>query len=923
MKQILALFTFALLISPLSLYAQEQFYPGQVWIIVRDPGIIPVRGEKSVDPRFALVLSTFGITEINQPFHFAKTTELRNLYELNTALSEDELFASLNKINDNNELFLSVEKCYMPQTLADPGDYMWWLILNDPSNDWLWHLQTIQAPLAWDITKGSPSVKVAVTDDGIDPLHPDLVGKIDPPSNFQSGTPFTPTSHGTSVATILAAETVNPGDVSNGQMVSIGWNTKIMFNSWGLSPCVYASTVLGADIISLSWFAGCSPPTSYLLAEQEILGNGTTIIRAAGNGSMHCGGLRLYPFSGHEDPRTIVISSSGKDDRHVNSESCSGSSTNSHYPEVDLCAPGYRIMGGGETSGGTNPWPYYGCWGGTSQSTPIVSGTAALMYSVNPCLTSNWTQDILKNTTDPVVDAASFPGVVGTGRLNAYRAVKAAQGALSTSLDLYMKDRPEDFGYPGSYAWGWWFDKSPDIWVRNQQDGFTNQKHQEPEYNSSQPVYVYVRVWNKSCVSSNGQGDLALYWTKASSSSSWPQNWDGSLPTIGDIVGVLPIPDIPPGESYIFEFEWNIINPYIHANWASCLLARIENISSDPITIYPNHLEHDVYYNNNVALRNVTIIDIHPGIVLPEIDGIRYPLGRFMLVGNATDRDQAFDLVFEIAEDEESPPIVADAEIRIITNDEGWEILREALEVHPDVRIMKQREFIILKDKIRLEQIEFETGKRIPLYVGFSFLSHDASEEKTYHYRVAQNYYSSNEDITGAEHFTIRKSPRRALSANAGGDIQIRKNETASVIAANIPEQVIYNWYDPHGNLLSTGRTATVAPEITSKYLLEVISETDGSKAYDDITVVVRQCWIEQVAPNPANTHVLVSYEIGDAQSAYLVVTDRSGRSQNNYILTQGSSMHQIDVSDYKPGGYNLVLVIDGVVADNQTLIIQ
>jgi subtilisin family serine protease len=41
-----------------------------------------------------------------------------------------------------------------------------------------WGLDDIDAPLAWETTKGSPGVRVAVIDSGIDYLHPDLMGNI-------------------------------------------------------------------------------------------------------------------------------------------------------------------------------------------------------------------------------------------------------------------------------------------------------------------------------------------------------------------------------------------------------------------------------------------------------------------------------------------------------------------------------------------------------------------------------------------------------------------------------------------------------------------------------------------------------------------------------------------------------------------------
>lgn len=143
MKTITRLLIWVLIISPLSVFAQSDYYPGKIWIMVHDHDIIPMGERESNNPEFAQLLTDFGITEISQPMSFAKTPELQRLYELNTTLSEDSLYTALSRLNPNNELFLSIEKCYVPKTVSDPADYMWWLTVNDPNNDWLWSLQTV------------------------------------------------------------------------------------------------------------------------------------------------------------------------------------------------------------------------------------------------------------------------------------------------------------------------------------------------------------------------------------------------------------------------------------------------------------------------------------------------------------------------------------------------------------------------------------------------------------------------------------------------------------------------------------------------------------------------------------------------------------------------------------------------------------
>lgn len=917
LKKIPVLFIFML---PLFIFSQNDFYSGKIRIIVKDHLIIPKNELVSTDSSFSKILERFEITNISQPMFFAKTPELQKLYELETPYSEDSLFIALESLNKEKSLFLSVEKCQIPKPLTNPIDYMWWLTVNDPNNDCLWPLQKIQAPEAWNITKGDTSVKIAVLDSGVDPEHPDLIGKIYPPYNFYSGTPFVAQNHGTSVATILAAETTDEGGVANGQMASIGYNTRIMFNTWGLDACLYASTILGCDILSISWYLGCTPILSYLLVEKEILDNGTTIIKAAGNGPTDCEGNVLYPFSGREDPRVIVVSSTGKNDMHTNTELCSEQNTNSHYPEVDLCAPGYRIMAGVSTNEGLNEWPYYGCWGGTSQSTPFVSGTAALMYAVNPCLTPEWTQNILKNTTDTIYDSFLYPGMVGTGRLNAYKAVLAAQNSHSSSLDLFVRDRIEDFGYLGSYQWGWWFDNSPDIWVRNQPDGFENQIHQDPEYNPSSPVYVYVKVHNKSCENSNSQGNLSLYWSKASTCSSWPENWNGNQPEIGSLIGTKEIPAIAPGESVVLEFRWDISSEAVDQNWAVCLLARIENLPIDPIIDYPGHLEYDVYYNNNIALKNLTIIDVDAQSQLPEINNLKYPYGRFLYIGNAHEHVNVFDITFE-ASSRDSSSIVDDGEVHIFFDDKGWDFLSEYIVKNPNIKIINDGEIVLRSSSVKIENVTFPAEYRVPIYVGFAFKSKVADIECSYDFIVYQNYSNDTNHIVGAEHFVIHKSARNIFYANAGVDKIITKESSATLVAADINESATYNWYDKSGDLISSSRTIEVSPTNTSDYCLEVISNTDGYKDYDDVVVYVKECWLGNIYPNPANSNVEINYYLG-SNDASLSIVSPLGAVLFTQSLNPNISSTIINVSNYPAGIYSLKLKVEGVEVDEKILVI-
>lgn len=881
------------------------------------------------------LFKNYNVNYYDQALPFAKTPQLQKVYEIRCDCDIDSL---ISEIQVNYSSYFSKIKKHEYENIAlyDPIDWQWVA----HSNDWLWHLKKIQADLAWDITRGDSSVKVAILDTDFDITHPDLATKISPNYDPYDNIIYDCNlihGHGTAVASYVAGETTEIGGTSNGQLASVGFNSMMMgYKAWSgnyLQRALHASSVMNADILTSSAGGWSSCPDGSgidALIVKEILNNGTTIIMPAGNGDNgthnFCSSIdpinhsAFFPLSPYYDERIILVSSTGIDDKHTYTNNPNG--THSHYPDVDLCSPGYETMSAQPTQCGASAWPYYGSSNGTSFATPIVAGVASLMYSINPCMTPSLCQDILKNTTDPILDASSYPNGVGTGRVNAFEAVKAAQAAYSTTLDLFIKDRPEDFGVSGGYHWQASRDESPDIWVRNQPDGVTNQAHQNPEYQSGNPVYVYVRVRNKSCVDATGSETLKLYWSKAASWTSWPQNWDGSQPNIGDVIGSLNVGNLPAGKDTIIEFTWNILNPYIYANWSTCLLARIENSPVDPITVHPGRIDDDVYFNNNIAMHNVTIVDIVPGVQHPIINGVRYPLGKYMFFGNPTSQEQTFDIEFTVPEDEKGMPLTEAAEMEIIFDQAAWDILKDKVKLRNDITVKKERVIIPIARTIRVNDLTFPANTRVPVYVGFSFLTQKPTEKNEFRYNVNQ-YLSKDSSLLGGEHFIVRKHKRNQFFADAGNDKEIKKNDNITINASDISESAVYNWYDPDGNLIYTGKNLSVSPQITKKYKLEVIANADGFKDYDEVIVKVKQFMINNISPNPASNQVVVDYKADEANSAYLMVMDYTATTSYNYILDVNQTQTSFNVSNFQQGVYSVILVCDGVAVDMKSLVVQ
>ncbi|MDO8549098.1 MAG: S8 family serine peptidase [Ignavibacteria bacterium] len=93
---------------------------------------------------------------------------------------------------------------------------------NDPkySDGSQWYLNTIQAPGAWGITKGSSNIKIALIENGVELTHTDLQSKIVGGDGNPNGVQ---TPHGTNVAGIAGAVTNNGTGIA-----SLGWNISLL-----------------------------------------------------------------------------------------------------------------------------------------------------------------------------------------------------------------------------------------------------------------------------------------------------------------------------------------------------------------------------------------------------------------------------------------------------------------------------------------------------------------------------------------------------------------------------------------------------------------------------------------------------------------------------------------------------------------------
>ena len=249
---------------------------------------------------------------------------------------------------------------------------------------------------------------VGISDGNFSPDHEEIEGQ-DYYVNFSGTYPYQNYyMHGNSVAITAAGATDNGIGKS-----SIGRDCKLAMVGLTYDMVLHLSQ-MNIPVVNMSWASSCSPSSYVQSVINEIHANGTTLVAAAGNGNT-CGGATnlVYPAAYEH---VIAVSSVGPYDNHL-----MWNTTHQHNASVDLVAPGFGVA----ISYGPN---WYSWGSGTSYSAPFVTGTIGLMLSVNPCLTSEEIEYILKETAVNV-DALNpqFAGQLGAGRLDSEAAVLMAQ----------------------------------------------------------------------------------------------------------------------------------------------------------------------------------------------------------------------------------------------------------------------------------------------------------------------------------------------------------------------------------------------------------------------------------------------------------------------------------------------------------------
>lgn len=329
----------------------------------------------------------------------------------------------------------------------------------EPFYGYLWGMDAIDAPEAWNAGFTGKGASVFVLDSGIDAEHPDLAPNlntdlsrsfINEPWNIRPGTYF---NHGSHVAGTIAAAQNEIGVIGvayEAELVAV----KVLSEISGSGPfsainagIVYAADA-GADVINMSLGASLSKNgfmidadgneyrnspkavAALIHAQQRAIDyafkKGTTVIASAGNDGNNYDGFGSFVKLPGGLNNVVAISATAPEG--WNFDPSSNYDVPAHYTDygrslVDLAAPGGdydvsqpdMIVSAGSTG--------YFFSAGTSMAAPHAAGVAALIIAKN-----GGSMDPLEVAKQMYSTADNIDGngqslFFGNGRVNAYRAV--------------------------------------------------------------------------------------------------------------------------------------------------------------------------------------------------------------------------------------------------------------------------------------------------------------------------------------------------------------------------------------------------------------------------------------------------------------------------------------------------------------------
>lgn len=491
---------------------------------------------------------------------------------------------------------------------------------------------------------------------------------------------------------------------------------------------------------------------------------------------------------------------------------------------------------------------------------------------------------------------------------------------IVSSVDLYIKDNPEDTGKePNTTTNEFW--KSPSIWVRNQEDSIYG--HQNPEYSSDHRVaFVNVRVHNRGKEDFDGEGKwILIYWVQASTGIT-QKAWKGrelyeNKWQTGGVLEARPIDEkIEAGKYRDFSIDWKLpymLKEYPEGNFHFCLLAKIMDTPYDN-GYSPEKSYFDLKGSNDQAQKNVTIIR-------------KKDTEKFfnVYVRNTSTLDKAYTLEL-IPQTEADATLYQRAKVEMSMSPkiyDAWErggFKSQDIEfVSTESNATNFRSVKFASPQSKLQNISLRGDEFDIVQLKFNFNKYTFSDS-TYNFDLIQK--DENGNIIGGETFIV-ESPRLTIKPIDGPNIAPNpmKYGEIQLIVKNSSDFNSLKWIDGKGETLGNKESINVSPRINGNDYTVVAMTNDGEIATQSISLE-NLYGIQSIST--ANHNIVVKLKEAAPDNASVEVKNiTDGIAQVSCQISAGANVVNFDGSNLSRGVYVVCYIVNSKVIDQQKIRIE
>lgn len=489
-----------------------------------------------------------------------------------------------------------------------------------------------------------------------------------------------------------------------------------------------------------------------------------------------------------------------------------------------------------------------------------------------------------------------------------------ALDSIPPTVDLcitnYQKDNNDRF-----LKWA-----NPYIWIRNQNDGKSNQSTENPIVNEDHSwVYIYTKVRNRGVKPYKGNGrHIAYCWTKSSlmiTSDMWKGflngNYDSEKGIYGNRINSKRITDIiNPGDTTIIEKRYYFTDDDFEAVSTSkfnmCVLAFL--------SAKPNNYEFpvtsdgfaDLARSSKLAQNNTLVMapDLNNYGVLPEVTMLNYK-----------DHENWFSI--KVQPDEDTSELFSKAEINLVFSSDIAHSLNDQTlrndSVYRDYNNF--RKFRMLGKSSRINSMHFTANQAELFNLTCNFnAEEEITKPKIYDLNLMVVDENSG-DTVGGQRFRIVSKSRKPISAS------VEKTQVGtgrySLSLNNVSEDCLYEWYDKNGKLIGSGSSLEIpANSDASEYRVKIMAKSDGAVIYRNVktsglqvidNIVTSGDGLTVNLKTPASNRLQV--QLSSVTDTYPIVSKP---------VEKGEMSCRMEISNFPTGFYQISLLSDGKIIETR-----